>query len=199
MYIIEAVLEYLISILVADMYLAALNKGLGISDSVTGILSSVISLGCLLQLIATLIHRGRTKRLVMALSIINQLLFMLLYVIPLTGWEQSSKQVIFIVSIVLAYFFYNIAHPMKINWLMSLVDDGKRGRFTPQQCFLPLKSRLRKGRHLPRYAGIRTAGAVIYRVCCDCGDNALCNALPLPREKAKRKQLTNIRLHSSLR
>ena len=133
MYIIEATLEYLISILVADMYLAALTKELGISDSVTGILSSVISLGCLFQLIATLIHRGRTKRLVMALSIINQLLFMLLYVIPLTGWEQSSKQVIFIVSIVLAYFFYNIAHPMKINWLMSLVDDGKRGRFTAKK------------------------------------------------------------------
>ena len=81
MYIIEAGLEYLISILVADMYLASLTKELGISDSVTGILSSIISLGCLFQLVATLLHRGSAKTQVVALSIINQLLFMFLYVI----------------------------------------------------------------------------------------------------------------------
>ena len=45
MYIIEAGVEYLISILVADMYLARLTKALGIGDNITGILSSIISLG----------------------------------------------------------------------------------------------------------------------------------------------------------
>lgn len=140
MYILEAGLEYLISILVADMYLASLTKELGISDSVTGILSSVISLGCLFQLITTLIHKGSAKRLVMALSIVNQLLFMLLYVIPLTGWQDKAKQIIFIVAIVLAYFFYNIAHPKKINWFMSLVDDEKRGRFTAKKEAISLAS-----------------------------------------------------------
>ncbi len=133
MYIIEAGIEYLISILVADMYLARLTKALGIGDNVTGILSAVISLGCLFQLVATLLRRGRSKPLVMALSVLNQLLFMLLYVIPLTPWEQSAKQAIFIVTIVLAYFFYNVAHPKKINWFMSLVDDDKRGRFTAKK------------------------------------------------------------------
>ncbi len=140
MYILEAGLEYLISILVADMYLASLTKELGISDSVTGILSSVISLGCLFQLITTLIHRGSAKRLVMALSIVNQLLFMLLYVIPLTGWQDKAKQIIFIVAIVLAYLFYNIAHPKKVNWFMSLVDDEKRGRFTAKKEAISLAS-----------------------------------------------------------
>ena len=133
MYILEAGLEYLISILVADMYLASLTKELGISDSVTGILSSIISLGCLFQLVTTLIHKGSAKRLVMVLSVVNQLLFMSLYVIPLTGWQGKTKQVVFIVAIVLAYFFYNIAHPKKINWFMSLVDDEKRGRFTAKK------------------------------------------------------------------
>lgn len=133
MYIFEAGLEYLISILVADMYLASLTKELGISDSVTGILSSVISLGCMFQLITTFIHRGSAKRLVTVLSIVNQLLFMSLYIIPLTGWGDSAKKVTFIVAIVLAYFFYNIVHPKKINWFMSLVDDEKRGRFTAKK------------------------------------------------------------------
>ena len=50
MYIFEAALEYLISILVPGSFLATITKELGISDSLTGILSSVISLGCLFQL-----------------------------------------------------------------------------------------------------------------------------------------------------
>lgn len=133
MYIIEAGVEYLISILVADMYLARLTKELGIGDNVTGILSSIISLGCLFQLVATLLRRGRSKPLVIGLSILNQLLFMFLYVIPLTDWDKGVRQGIFIVTIVLAYFFYNVAHPKKINWFMSLVDDGKRGRFTARK------------------------------------------------------------------
>ena len=40
MYIIEAGLEYLISILFADAFLATLTSSLGISDSLTGIISS---------------------------------------------------------------------------------------------------------------------------------------------------------------
>lgn len=46
MYILEAAIEYFISILVASSYLATLTKELGFSDSLTGILSWVISLGC---------------------------------------------------------------------------------------------------------------------------------------------------------
>lgn len=133
MYIIEAGVEYLISILVADMYLARLTKALGIGDNITGILSSVISLGCLFQLVATLLRKGRSKPLVIGLSILNQLLFMFLYIIPLTDWDRGVRQGIFIATIVLAYFFYNVAHPKKINWFMSLVDDGKRGRFTAKK------------------------------------------------------------------
>jgi MFS family permease len=133
MYIIEAGVEYLISILVADMYLARLTKALGIGDNITGILSSIISLGCLFQLVATLLRKGRSKPLVIGLSILNQLLFMFLYIIPLTDWDRGVRQGIFIATIVLAYFFYNVAHPKKINWFMSLVDDGKRGRFTAKK------------------------------------------------------------------
>ena len=58
---------------------------------------------------------------------------MFLYIIPLTDWDKGVRQGIFIATIVLAYFFYNVAHPKKINWFMSLVDDGKRGRFTAKK------------------------------------------------------------------
>lgn len=140
MYIFEAGLEYLISILVADMYLASLALELGLDEGVTGVLSSIISLGCLFQLVAMLLNKGRSKWLVIGLSVLNQLLFMALYFVPLTSWQANAKQIIFIILIVSAYFFYNIAHPKKINWFMSLVDDEHRGRFTAKKEVISLIS-----------------------------------------------------------
>lgn len=140
MYIIEAALEYLVSILVAGSYLATLTKYLGISDGLTGIISSFISLGCVFQLVSLFIRRSRMKPLVVVFSIINQLLFMLLYVIPVINISSTVKTVIFVISIFSAYFIYNIAHPPKINWFMSLVDDGIRGRFTANKEIISLIS-----------------------------------------------------------
>ena len=129
-YILEAGLEYLISILVAGAYLAKLTESLGMSDQVTGIMSSIISLGHLFQLGSLLMRPKRVKKLVVGLSIANQLLFMLLYVIPLGNGGNSFRSVLFVVVILAAYLLYNLAHPKKINWFMSLIDDSVRGRFT---------------------------------------------------------------------
>jgi hypothetical protein len=133
LYVIEAGVEYLISILVANTYLALLTKELGISDSLTGIISSFISLGCVFQLCSLFIRRRRNKGFVLILSVLNQLLFMALYVVPLTSWEESYKSITFIIIILIAYFFYYVAHPKKIDWFMSLVDDSQRGRFTAKK------------------------------------------------------------------
>ena len=138
LYLFEAALEYLISILVAGSFLATLTKELGISDSLTGILSSVISLGCLFQLLSLSIRRTAVKKLVVVFSILNQVLFMLLYVIPLTDFSQQTKTVLFVALIFSAYLIYNIVHPKKISWLMSLVEDTRRGSFTATKEILSL-------------------------------------------------------------
>lgn len=130
MYIFEAALEYLISILVTGSFLATITKELGVSDSLTGILSAVISLGCLFQLLSLSVKKTKVKRLVVILSIINQIFFLLLYVIPLTGEKKQIKILLFVVLICAAYIIYNFAHPKKVSWLMSLVDDSRRGAFT---------------------------------------------------------------------
>lgn len=130
LYIIQAAVEYLVSLLVSGSFLATLTNELGFSDSLTGILSSVISLGCLFQLLSVFLPRRRTKPLVVWLSIANQVLFLLLYVIPLTGASKPIKTALFVVAIVLAYVIYNMVHPQKTNWLMSSVGDGERGIFT---------------------------------------------------------------------
>lgn len=138
--ILQADLEYLIAILVGSTFLARLTSSLGFSDSLTGIISSIISLGCLFQLFSLLFRKKRVKGFVMTLSIVNQLLFLLLYVIPVVSLPTNVKTGVFAVSIVAAYFFYNVAHPKKISWLMSLVDDEIRGSFTANKEIISLAS-----------------------------------------------------------
>lgn len=140
MYLFEAAFEYLISILVTGSFLATLTKELGISDSLTGILSSIISLGCLFQLFSLSVRTKRSKGFVISFSIINQVLFMLLYGIPLIHFDGKTKTLLFVVLILLAYFIYNVAHPRKISWLMSSVEDRHRGKFTANKEIISLIS-----------------------------------------------------------
>ena len=130
MYILQAGFEYLISILVAGTFLAKITSELGISDNLTGIISSIISLGQMFQLGSMLIKRPKCKGFVAVFSVLNQLLFLLLYIVPFFNFTKEVKTVIFIVTIISAYLIYNLAHPKKINFFMSLVDDTKRGKFT---------------------------------------------------------------------
>lgn len=138
--IIQADLEYLIAILVGSTFLARLTSSLGFSDSLTGIISSIISLGCLFQLFSLLFRRQRVKSFVLVLSVVNQLLFTLLYIIPVVNIPANVKTAVFTVFIIIAYFFYNVAHPKKISWLMSLVDDEIRGSFTANKEIISLAS-----------------------------------------------------------
>ncbi len=138
LYTAQAALEYLISILVAGSFLATLTKQLGFSDSLTGILSSFISLGCLFQLFSVFLHKRQMKPVVIVMSVINQVLFSLLYIIPILNLRKPIKTALFIAAVFLAYILYYIVHPKKINWLMSLVEDGKRGRFTASKEIISL-------------------------------------------------------------
>ena len=140
LYIIEATVEYFISLLVAGSYLATITRELGLSDSLTGILSSMVSLGCVFKLAALAIRPRTVKRLATVLSIANQLLFLMLYVIPITPISGTVKTVVFVASLALAYVIFNLIEPHKLSWLMSLVEDGKRGRFTADKEIVSLIS-----------------------------------------------------------
>lgn len=50
MFIIQADLEYLVNLLVNGAFLATLTSHIGMSDSLTGIISAFASLGCLFQM-----------------------------------------------------------------------------------------------------------------------------------------------------
>ncbi len=130
-YIIESALEYFITIMISGAYLAKLTTTLGFSDGLTAILGAFVALGCSFQLFAIAFFKGGSvKRRVTVIHIINQLLFMGIYLVPFVKIGAGGKTVLFIFLLMGGYFFANLISAPKVNWCMSLVDDGKRGIFT---------------------------------------------------------------------
>ena len=134
-YIVEALLEYMIALLVIDAFLAAILKQVGVSDAVTGIVSSFISFACVAQLFsASLVRRGRSMRkMILILDLINQLMFTSLYLTPFLPIPQGVKVGLFVVLILGAYLILNTTFPLKYKWLNSFVNPGERGRFTARK------------------------------------------------------------------
>lgn len=131
LYVIEATLEYFISLLVAGAYLAKLTTSIGLPDSLTAILTSFVSLGCGFQLVAIFISKNKSvKRYVTILHTVNQLLFALIYFVPFIEIPKTAKFVVFAVLLLSGHAINQIVNSPKINWYMSLIDDKKRGKFT---------------------------------------------------------------------
>ena len=131
LYVIEAALEYFISLLVTGAYLAKITSAIGMSDTVTGILTSFVSLGFGFQIIAVFLANKRpVKRWVTILHSLNQTAFALIYFIPIIRLTQEAKTILFIAFLLTGHILNNVVNSPKINWFMSLVEDKKRGRFT---------------------------------------------------------------------
>ena len=141
MYIIEVALEYFISMMIGGAYLAKIAGEIGLSDSTTGVLTSFVSLGLGFQIFA-LFLRNKTpvKRWVSILHIVNQCLFALVWLTPLFPLSGTGKTVLFIGFLLIGHVLCNVITPSKVNWLMSLVDDRKRGVFTANKEIVSLIS-----------------------------------------------------------
>jgi len=138
--IIEAALEYFVSILVSGAYLARITGALGFSDSLTGVLSSFVSLGCLFQLGSVFLIRNAkgTKTPVLAGYTANQLLFVFVYLLPVLPIGQTERTVLFLVCFCSAFAISNLIIPTKTDWFLGLVDDRSRGIFTADKEIISL-------------------------------------------------------------
>lgn len=131
LYVIEAALEYFVSIAVGTVYLAKITAYCGISDEVTAILTAFVSLGCSFQLLSIFFGgRSSVKGFVSGGHIVSQLLFTALYIIPLLSFNDNIKAIILIIALLVAQIIHNLVNAPKINWFMSTVKDQNRGRFT---------------------------------------------------------------------
>ena len=121
--------EYFISILTTGAYLAKLTTTIGISDSMTAILSSITSLAGVFQIVSIfLAHKTPVKRWVLPITFVTQALVSTLYLIPFLGFGTAAP-VIFFVIILISRAAVNVVAPAKSNWFLSLVDGRSRGNF----------------------------------------------------------------------
>lgn len=133
-YILEELFNYLIGILVAGSYLAKLTSSLGISDGLTAILTSFVTLGCCTQLLTGIFFKkGKVKKRISAFFILSESLFLLLYLVPFIQIPSGLRVALFVVLLLFGHFSLNIALAPRTNWFMSFVDDHKRGVFTAKK------------------------------------------------------------------
>ena len=139
---IESALEYFIAILMEGAYLARITTKLGFSDALTGILSSFISLSCIFQLLAMMFLKPakRIKRTVIAGTLINELLFAMVYLAPVFPLSQTAKTLVFLICFCGAYLVLNAVKAHKSTWKISLVEDRQLGIYSARNEIMSLLS-----------------------------------------------------------
>lgn len=141
LYIIQAAVEYFIATLAGGAYLAKATESVGMPDDITAILTSLVSLGVGFQLVALFIPRRKTvKRWVTPCMLIYQLLFTFIYAVPLIKIPSESKMLVMFSVLLIGHIIQNMVYSPKINWLMGLVDERKRGSFTAVKEIVSLTS-----------------------------------------------------------
>ena len=129
--ILSAMFEYIISILMSGVFLAKLTTTMGFSDSLTAILTSFVSLGSALQIASIAVFRKNTvKRKVITLHLINQICFLIVYLVPLFECGAQLKTILFILFLLSGHFVANLVSAPKSNWMYSLIHSNIRGTFT---------------------------------------------------------------------
>ena len=131
-YIGQSAFEYFITLLVADAFLAKLLTNIGVSDSVIGIISSLISVAFMFQLVSIfLVSKFKnTKKSVVTFKLLSNMMFLGLYLIPFLPFNVEVKTVLVFVCILLAYFSNYLITSVLFKWGNSYIDPNARGRFS---------------------------------------------------------------------
>lgn len=141
-YTIECAFEYFVSLLVTDAFLAKILKHIGVSDSLTGIISSFVSLSFLFQLFSVFVaHRIRnTKRFAAFFHFLSQMFFMSLYLVPFMPFAKEYRSILAIICILMAYFGNYFVTSIIYKWGNSYVDPHHRARFSATKEIISLIS-----------------------------------------------------------
>lgn len=129
-YIAEAGFEYFISLFVTSTFLGYILDAVGFSDAVQGIISTVATFTCGAQLYALFSSGRHPKRTAVVGHLINQVCFILMYVLPIFDLSPALKSVLLIIFLFTGHIINNALLPGKTIWFMGSVEDSKRGSFT---------------------------------------------------------------------
>lgn len=131
-YVTQCMVEHLVGLLVADAFLATLLKYVGLSDAMTGIISSFASVAFIFQLMQVFLVQSKfsTKRMVMCFDVLSQMLFALIYFVPFFPIPSETKKIIIIASIMISQICKTMVITLYYKWGNRYVHDEKRAQFS---------------------------------------------------------------------
>ena len=131
-YTAQCAFQYFVTLLAADAFLAKLLTYIGISDALTGILSSFITLAFVFEILTLLIlhSRLRAKPIVIIGNTVSIFFFMLLYLIPFLPVSRTGATVLATVCILIAYISNYLISAISYRWANAYVCPTGRARFS---------------------------------------------------------------------
>ena len=131
-YVTQCTVEHLVGLLVADAFLATLLKYLGLSDAMTGVISSFASVAFVFQLMQVFLVQSKfsTKKIVMLFDVLSQLLFAFIYFVPFVPIDSNAKKLIVVASIMISQVCKTMVITLYYKWGNSYVEDEKRAQFS---------------------------------------------------------------------
>lgn len=131
-YNIQCVTEYLVTLLVADAFLAKLLKSIGLSDSMIGIVASLMSLAFLIQLVTLFLlqHIRNVKKTVILIDISSMICFMFTFLLPFLSVTDNVRTVLVFVTIGGGFLFKYLQVNLYYKWGNSFVKPEGRGAFS---------------------------------------------------------------------
>ena len=131
-YMAQCTVEYFVSLLVTDAFLAKLLTHIGISDALTGVISSFITLAFVFQLLSIPLVKSKisTKKIVMFFDTMSISFFMFLYFIPFLPVNKGVKTVLVVLSVLIAYVTKYLILSLCFKWANAFVEPTKRARYS---------------------------------------------------------------------
>lgn len=128
----QCTIEYFVSIIVADAFLATLLTHIGVSDAVIGVVSSFITMAFLFQLLSVFLVQKmkNTKRTVIMFDTLSQVFFMLIYLVPFMPVSKTFKTIMVVLLVLAAYIFKYLVIGIYFKWANSFVEPTKRGEYS---------------------------------------------------------------------
>lgn len=131
-YYIQCVTEYLVTLLVADAFLAKLLKHIGLDDATIGIVSSLTSLAFLVQLGTIVLMRyvQNVKRTVILIDVFSMLSFMMTFLVPFLPVSAGIRKVLVFLTISGGFLLKYLQLNLYYKWGNSFVSPERRGAFS---------------------------------------------------------------------
>lgn len=131
-YLIQCAVEYIVTLLISDAFLAKVLKSIGLSDGDVGVISSLISFAFMMQLVSipVLRHIKSIKRYVIITDTVSFLSCMMTFTLPLLPFADPIRHLLAFVFVACATSLRYVSFNAYYKWANSYVDPMKRGRYT---------------------------------------------------------------------